>query len=320
MPAPPTSRDVSVSVVVPCYNVERYVERAVASALAQTAPPADVVCVDDGSTDGTLGVLRRLERAHPERVRVLAGPNGGAPAARNRGLAEARGVYVQFLDADDEIGPDKLAGQVAVAERAGADLVVGAYHHVLLDGSERAARPGGRGPWLDLLEQRLGITSSNLWRRAAVEAVGGWDAAWPSSQEVELAFRLLKAGAVVAYDDADRTAVHAREGSISNEFSGPNRERFVRVRADALAYGEAHGLLSGAALADAREAVFKAVRGLYGYDRTAARTYYRTALPRRYVPPVSAFNTRPYVLALRLLGFDLAERLRAAGRGGVSAA
>src|SRR5690606_32136288 len=95
----------AVSVVVPCYNVEGFVRRAVESAAAQTHRPLEIICVDDGSTDGTLGVLRELEAEHPGLVRVLAGPNGGAPAARNRGLKEARGEYVQFLDADDELAP-----------------------------------------------------------------------------------------------------------------------------------------------------------------------------------------------------------------------
>ena len=300
----------TVSVVVPCYNVEAYVERAVASAVAQTWPPAEVLCVDDGSTDGTLGGLRRLEAAHPGLVRVLTGPNEGACAARNRGLAEATGAYVQFLDADDALDAGKLAAQTEIAKQSGADLVAGAYRHQSPDGGEGAypAEPGN--PWVRLLEKRLGITSSNLWRRAAVEAVGGWAEGLASSQEADLMARMLKNGATVAFDPEPRTTVYAREGSISRVFSGPNRERYVRVRADALRYAEEHGLLEGADLAAARETVFKSVRALYPYDRAAALAHYRRALPAGYRPPTSGANTPLYVLTHRLLGFDLAERVR----------
>ena len=163
----------TVSVVVPCYNAEAFVGRAVASALAQTAPPLEVICVDDGSTDGTSGVLGALERARPDVVRVVRQPNGGAPAARNRGLAEARGDYVEFLDADDEIGPDKLARQIALAESERGDFVAASYRCRYPDGrsATRSVEPGN--PWVRLLQKGLGITSSNLWRRSAVEAVGG---------------------------------------------------------------------------------------------------------------------------------------------------
>ena len=314
--SPPRScRWPPVSVVVPCFNAEGTVRRAVASALAQTAPPNVVVCVDDGSGDGTLGVLRDLEAEH-ESVRVLSGPNGGACAARNRGLAEAAGTYVQFLDADDEIDAGKLEAQVALLERTGAGFVAGAYRWVAADGAVEVCAPCPGNPWVRLIEKKLGITSANLWRRSAVEAAGGWDEGLPSSQEADLMARLLKGGAAAAFDPEPRAAVHRTEGSISHAFSGPNRERYVRVRADALAFAEAHSLVDGADLEAAREALFKALRWLYPSDPETALRYYRSALPARYVPRASAFNTRPYVTLCQLIGFDRAERLRQALRRG----
>lgn len=305
----------TVSVVIPCYNVREYVGRAVRSVLLQTPTPPEVICVDDGSTDGTLTVIRELQAQHPDRIRVLTGPNRGAPAARNYGLEEARGTYVQFLDADDELGPEKVAAQVALAEAVGADLVAGAYEHREANGQTvfREVVPGN--PWVRLLQKRLGITSSNLWRRAAVEGVRGWDETLASSQESSLMSRMLKAGAVVAFDPEPRTTVHARDGSISTEFSRSNRERYVSVRAEALLHCETRGLLQGEDLSAAREALFNSVRILAAQDPKAAAAYYHGALPDRYIPPVSAANTRAYVLALHVLGFGFAERLRAlAGR------
>jgi glycosyltransferase involved in cell wall biosynthesis len=86
---------VTYTVVIPCFNVAHYVRAAVESALAQTLPPLEIICVDDGSLDGTLGVLQSLRQAHPHLIRVIAQPHAGACAARNRGLEAARGEWIQ---------------------------------------------------------------------------------------------------------------------------------------------------------------------------------------------------------------------------------
>ena len=128
--------------------------------------------------------------------------------------------------------------------------------------------------------------------------------------------RMGMSGAAAAFDPEVRTTVHARPGSISAEFSGPNRERYVRVRANALAHAEAHGLVGGADLDAARESLSKALRRLYPADRGAALDHYRRSLLARYVPPVSVFNTRLYVAPCRLVGFDRTEQLRRVARRG----
>lgn len=112
-----------VSVLIPAFNVADYLDKSVASALAQSVA-VEVLIVDDCSTDGgaTAAAIRRLE-ADP-RVRGFRLPvNGGPSAARNKGLEEARGDWVAFLDADDWFAPDRLAYLVKVAEDAGADAV-----------------------------------------------------------------------------------------------------------------------------------------------------------------------------------------------------
>ena len=103
----------TVSVVIPCYNREGILGRAIRSALAQTVPPLEIVVVDDGSTDGSADVARGFGGC----VRVIEQPNGGAAAARNRGIEAARGDWIAFLDSDDEWHPEKLALQLAAAER-----------------------------------------------------------------------------------------------------------------------------------------------------------------------------------------------------------
>lgn len=98
----------TVSVVIPTYNRARYVGKAIESVLAQAYRGYEIIVVDDGSTDETSQVLRR----YGDKIRYLHQDNAGVSAARNRGIEEARGEWIGFLDSDDEWLPDKLAVQV----------------------------------------------------------------------------------------------------------------------------------------------------------------------------------------------------------------
>ena len=111
------------SVIVPCWNVEKWVEDAVNSVLRGTFADFEVIAVDDGSTDGTRAVLERLAAADG-RVRVVCQANRGPSAARNRGLDAARGEYVFFLDGDDTFEPEFLSLGVGEMSATGADCCI----------------------------------------------------------------------------------------------------------------------------------------------------------------------------------------------------
>src|SRR5215472_15094253 len=100
-----------VSILIPCYNAERWIARAIESALAQTWSSKEVIVVDDGSTDDSLNVIRAFDG----RVRWETGPNQGGNTARNRLLELAGGEWVQYLDADDYLRSTKLERQIAFA-------------------------------------------------------------------------------------------------------------------------------------------------------------------------------------------------------------
>lgn len=103
-----------VSIVIPAYNARRWIGESIESALAQTWPAKEIIVVDDGSRDGTHEIAQRYVSRG---VRVLNQENRGASAARNAGLRLARGSYIQFLDADDLLHPQKIAHQMHDAER-----------------------------------------------------------------------------------------------------------------------------------------------------------------------------------------------------------
>lgn len=112
-----------VSVIIPVYNAEQYLEKCIGSITAQTLEDIEILCVDDGSTDGSLVLLKKLQAADG-RIRVITQPNGGAGAARNTGLRHAAGKYLSFLDADDFFEPNMLEEAVAAAEQYSAEMVV----------------------------------------------------------------------------------------------------------------------------------------------------------------------------------------------------
>jgi len=104
-----------VSVVMPAYNTEAYLSDAVGSILGQTFLDWELICVDDGSSDGSLEILRHYEGAD-SRVRVITRPNTGVARARNDGMRVAAGRYIAAMDSDDVALPERLSRQVDYME------------------------------------------------------------------------------------------------------------------------------------------------------------------------------------------------------------
>lgn len=112
-----------VSVIIPVYNVEEYLRQCLDSVREQTLSDIEIICVNDSSTDGSLSILEEYEKKDP-RIQVVTQPNGGAGAARNKGLSMASGKYLSFLDSDDFFEPDMLELAYKKAEEDKADFVV----------------------------------------------------------------------------------------------------------------------------------------------------------------------------------------------------
>ena len=128
------AENVLISILIPVYNAERYLERCLDSVLAQTYGSFEIVAIDDGSSDGSPAILDAYAQREPKRVRVEHRANAGAAEARNRAIELARGEYVAFLDNDDWLDPDFLE-QLASHVGEGADIVFGGYRRPHADGS-----------------------------------------------------------------------------------------------------------------------------------------------------------------------------------------
>ena len=118
---------IAVSVIIPVYNAETYLAEMLFSLSSQTLRNVEIICVDDGSTDGSRAICERFS-LWDRRIRVVAQENSGAAIARNRGIAEAKGRWLFFADADDFCRPDMLSVMVENGEANNADIVVAGYY------------------------------------------------------------------------------------------------------------------------------------------------------------------------------------------------
>lgn len=300
-----------VSVIIPCHNVARYVEACLESTLAQSHPAIEVIAVDDGSTDGTGAILSRYERLYPARIRVLTQLNAGAAAARNTGLQVAKGTYVQFLDADDILFPEKIRHQVALAQQHGDPaLIVGSSCTRSVDGHSiefTTHRPGEHDIWSDLMLGVLGNTVANLWLRSAVLNAGGWREDLSSSQEYDLMFRMLCQDVRPVFDMLVLTEVRKRAGSITQTDPVANWTRFLDLRIRIFEHVRTHAVPHDEQIY--LQFLFDSIRVLYRYDERLAVDLHHKHIPHDFRPSVSAATSRPYTWMHRSLGFRRAQQV-----------
>jgi peptidoglycan/xylan/chitin deacetylase (PgdA/CDA1 family)/glycosyltransferase involved in cell wall biosynthesis len=178
-----------VAVIVTCYNLGRTVEEAVDSVLAQTRPAAEIVVIDDGSTDaGTREVLARLNRP---RTRVLMAEHAGVAAARGRGVDACRAPYIVFLDADDVLGREYIE---KTAARLDADdsLAFVSCAVQAFEGATYLWKPRACTSLETLTHGSVHVSS--MMRRTMWHAVGGFDAALLAYEDQEFFLRAIRAG------------------------------------------------------------------------------------------------------------------------------
>ena len=298
-----------VAVIIPCYNVAAYVERAVRSAWEQQPLALDLIAVDDGSTDATREVLQQLMKERPGMLHLITCAHAGASAARNTGLAATDARYIQFLDADDVLMPGKIAGQLALtAHHGGPSLIAGGYRNMWPDGRIQDVSPGS-DPWLAVIDGRAGTTSANLWSRAAVVEAGGWDEQLASSQDHELVFRILRNGGSYVVDPHIAASILKRTAdSISRTDPLGNWERYIALRAairDHLVATPMTGSVAARAECDRR--IFGAVRAVARGDMARAMALHDRYLPHRYRPDTGLGVPQTYALVYRLFGLRVAE-------------
>ncbi len=201
-----------MSVVIPCYNAEKYISQAVDSALTQSYPVAEIIIVNDGSTDQSAAIIEYYARAHPERVQAISHPNQGTARTRDAGVYAAKGDYIVPLDGDDYLHPDAVATWLRkVQEQPQYSVIYGDYYRV--DGESRIISEMRiselrddplEGDILSTMLRWSVVTATCLIRRDRLIEVGGYcvkDSIHAGSRHEDyfLYLRLLLAGYEFGY-------------------------------------------------------------------------------------------------------------------------
>lgn len=199
-----------LTVVIPVRNGERFIEQAIRSVLAQLGDGDELLIVDDGSTDRTAALAVAIGDA---RTRIIASEAKGVSAARNLGLAAARGEYLAFLDHDDVWPPgrhQKLAQALRDNPVAGV-----AYGRIRVRAEADATQPG-RGARLDgqHLPTQMG---ASLFRTAAVRAVGGFCEELRIGEDIDLHHRLTEAGVIAIRCECEALIYRMHGSNVTND-------------------------------------------------------------------------------------------------------
>ncbi len=298
-----------VSIVLPTYNLERYVGQAIMSVFAQTEPSFELIAVDDASTDATRDVIRSFDDA---RLRLLqVDRNGGQAAARNRAISEARGEWVAILDADDWWAPTRLERLLEAASRAGSSIV---EDDCLL------IEDGASHPWATLHEMRglhltgprlvgptefvrvdLGLGKPMVRRDFLVQHAIAYDESLRYVDDFLFALDCLLAGARILVVPEALYYYRAREGQTSS-----GRENLLLEHAavaERLACDERVG---------PHPELAKALRQVARRDRAGVRYYelVRLLKSRRLLPAARVVLCSPNVLGIGARRLPMVLRAR----------
>lgn len=232
-----------VSVILPVYNAEKYLRQCLDSIVCQTLQDIEIICVDDGSSDASLEILREYGEKD-SRVKVVPQKNGGAGAARNNGLRIATGEYLSFLDSDDFFEPNMLEEAYNAAEQYTADFVVFNSNHYHMDKDafvevSWALRKKDIPPYMPFSYRQLtdnvfktfvGWAWDKLYRRSFVQEHNIWFQEQRTSNDMLFVFTALLVAKRIAI--VDKVLAHQRRGG--SESLSVTREKSWHCFYDAL--------------------------------------------------------------------------------------
>jgi glycosyltransferase involved in cell wall biosynthesis len=221
-----------VSILIPAYNADKWLADTLRSALAQTWANKEIIVVDDGSKDGTLALARSFES---NIVKVFTKKNEGAAATRNRAFSLSRGDYIQWLDADDLLSPEKIAKQMAEVRNSpnSRTLLSCEWGSFMYTPSRARFTPSGlwrnlsRAEWLMCkMEQNTYMqTASWLVSRELTEAAGPWDTRLLGDDDGEYFCRILLASDGVRFVPGAKVYYRQAVPGTLSYIGGSDRKR-----------------------------------------------------------------------------------------------
>lgn len=302
-----------VSIIIPCYNAERWIAEAIDSCLAQTYPSIETIVIDDGSTDRSLEIIK----SYGDKITCETGENKGGNHARNRGVALSKGSYIQFLDADDYILPEKIAKQVSFLEQSKLDVVYGDWRHQKHFHNDRFVLEDIQitGEQTDILESLL----SNWWvspacilfARSAVEKSALWDETLKAGQDLDFFVSVVINGARVGYQPGC-DSIYRRYGNIT--VSSSCKVRHLENHSSILQKIENELIQRQAFTEKYRSAIAQSYFAIArSYLAIEPKNYYKF-LDKTYslcpnFQPDSKHRTKAFNLAQKIVGFKNLEKV-----------
>jgi glycosyltransferase involved in cell wall biosynthesis len=218
---------------MPAYNAEQWVSDSIQSVLQQTHRQLELIVVDDGSVDNTVNVVERTLSGSQIRHRIVRQENAGAAKARNRGWSIAEGDWIQFLDADDSLEPEKIELQISAAARMHADVFYSDWCRLgLADGVWK--QKDIRTPFIhqdaiaDLLSDRNFLQlGCMLVRTNLLASTGGFDTTHEPTEDIGLCIKIAMGGAKFVKADCSRPVAFYRD--LPRSFSKIDYRKFIEA-------------------------------------------------------------------------------------------
>jgi len=270
-----------------------------------------VIVVDDGSTDGSLGIIKTFG----DRIRWESGPNRGGNVTRNRLLELATGEWLQYLDADDYLLPEKIERQLAAVQNETVDII---YSPPLIETWNENGGVDSTVGNLDFdapielqwIRWQVAQTGTVLWKTESLKQIGGWHEEYPCCQDNEVTLRAIQQGLVFkAVSHADAVYRIWSEGTVCRR--DPSRVVHTKTKLidEMLDWLRDNGNLKKETKEAAGQAFFEMARTLAQYDMQAAVDYQHEQVRRGIYLPKGPAAPTVYRLVHRLLGFRSAERI-----------
>lgn len=311
-------QDIKVSILIPCYNAEKWIAQAIESALNQTYLNKEVIVIDDGSTDNSLEVIKSFG----DRIQWQTQKNQGGNITRNRLLDLSTGEWLQYLDADDYLLIDKIEQQIDFLRQHQTlnkidiiDIIYSPsiFEYWIENKSTQAILPipQPHDPYALLALWHLPQTGAPLWRKQAIIQAGKWRENQPCCQEHELYLRLLKIKANFQYYEGSQSVYRQwSESTVCKKDKRLTYKHRLQIIDELENHLESNHLMDQLRRNAINESRFACARLIWLFDKIWARDIIKKihTSDSQFIPP---YHLAPslYRWIYRKINFDLAENI-----------
>lgn len=240
----------NISIIVPVYNVEKYLEKCLESILRQSYQEYEVIIVDDGSTDGSSVIVEKYSEKYADKICCIYQKNQGLSAARNTGLRKAKGKYILFVDSDDAIAPDMLEKLYHAAVKYDSDLVMCAFRSVDETGKEikavREQRMQNEIPYQLKEKKEILLCQNAAWNKLyRKDVIQKYNLEFTENvwyEDIRFTKKYMLYAQNIVYCDEVLYNYLIRQGSIMNSAGSERNAEIVDAFCELAAYFKAQGV------------------------------------------------------------------------------